>query len=138
VEQEPIELGLGERIRPFLFERILRGQHDERFVQLMRPTRDRYGPLLHRFQQRGLSLGWRAVDFVGQQHLRENRTFDEHELPVPRFVFAQDYRPGQIGWHQVGRELSSLELQLHDPSQGADQQSLGQPRNAFDQAMPAR
>ena len=33
VEHEPIELRLGQRIRAFLFDRVLRGQHEERPIE---------------------------------------------------------------------------------------------------------
>ena len=33
VQQEPVELGFGQRIGPFLLERVLRGQHEERVGQ---------------------------------------------------------------------------------------------------------
>jgi hypothetical protein len=39
----------------------------------------RAGALLHGFEQRALRLGRRAVDFVGQQHVAEDRT--GHEGP---------------------------------------------------------
>ena len=33
-EHEPVELGLGQRIRPFLLDRVLRGQHQERRLEV--------------------------------------------------------------------------------------------------------
>ena len=49
---------------------------------------DAYLPLLHRLQQRGLSLGRSSVDFVGQQNVREHRPFDKTKTPPAMFVFV--------------------------------------------------
>jgi hypothetical protein len=47
---------------------------------------DGHLPLLHRFQQRGLRLGRRAVDFVGQDDVREQRPQEPNSrAPVLRF-----------------------------------------------------
>ena len=84
VEHEAVELGLGQRIGPFLLDRVLRGDGEERLGQRIGRLPDRHFALLHRLQQRGLRLGRRAVDFVGQQNVGEDRPFDEAELPPAR------------------------------------------------------
>ena len=65
IEHEPIELSLGQRISALHFDWILRGEHEERLFQRIADARDSDLMLLHRFEQRGLSLGRRAVNFVG-------------------------------------------------------------------------
>ena len=73
LEEEPVELGLGERVGPFLLDRVLRRQHEERVGQRVAVAADGHLPLLHRLQQRGLGLGGRPVDLVGQDQVREHR-----------------------------------------------------------------
>ena len=82
VEHETVELRFGQRIRAFHFDRVLRREHKERFRQRM-PHAGR-GDLvfLHRFEQRGLRLGRRAVDFVGENHVREDGAFHERHPPA--------------------------------------------------------
>jgi hypothetical protein len=45
---------------------------------MARATR-RYLAFLHRFEQSGLRLGGRAIDFVGQNDVCENRAREEFE-----------------------------------------------------------
>ena len=73
LEHEAVHLRLGQRVGAFLLDRVLRGQHQERFVQLEGLVADGDLVFLHRFQQRALHLGRRAVDFVGQDEVGEDR-----------------------------------------------------------------
>ena len=73
LEHEAVDLGLGQRIGAFLLDRVLRGQHQERLGQRIGLVADGDLPLLHRFEQRALHLGRRAVDFVGQDDVGEDR-----------------------------------------------------------------
>src|SRR4029079_1248500 len=65
----------------------------------------------------------------------KNRTLDELHPASPVAAVFEDLRAGDIRWHQVGRKLDSLELQVKHLRQRSDQQCLGQPRSARDQAM---
>ena len=94
--------------------------------------------LLHRLQQGRLRLRRRAVDLVGQDHVGEDRALQEAELPRARAaVLLDDLRAGDVGRHQVGRELDAAELQRQGLGQRADHQRLRQPRHAHQQAVPA-
>jgi hypothetical protein len=93
---------------------------------------------LHRFEQRGLRLGGRAVDFVSQHDVRENRARREHHLAAPcRGVLRNEVGAGDVRRHQVGRELNAVELELEHLRERADEQRLGQARDADDQAVAA-
>ena len=93
---------------------------------------------LHRLQQRRLGLGRRAVDLVGQDHVAEDRALEETELAAARAaVFLDHLGAGDVGGHQVGRELDAAELQREGLGQRADQQRLGQARHADQQAVAA-
>ena len=93
---------------------------------------------LHRFQQGGLCFGWCPVDFVCQQYICKDRTFDENHSPLTAVVLLQDFSPGDVGWHQVGRKLDSLKIQMKDLRDRLHQQRLRQARCSCDQAVPAR
>ena len=59
------------------------------------------------------------------------------ELAVARRpVLLQDVGPGDVGRHQVGRELDAAEAHRQAAGQRADHQRLGQAGNPFQQAMP--
>ena len=73
LEEEPVELGLGERIGPLHLERVLGGQHEERRRQPVRRAGDGDRPLLHRLEQGRLGLGRGPVDLVGQHQVGEDR-----------------------------------------------------------------
>ena len=91
LEQEAVELRLGQRIGALVLDRVLRGDDDERLGQRMRRALDRHLPLLHRLEQRGLGLRRRAVDLVGEQQVREDRAFAEAERAFARL----EDRPGR-------------------------------------------
>ena len=95
--------------------------------------------LLHRLQQRRLRLRRRAVDLVGQDHVGEDRALagtGTRRLP-DGLVLLDHLGAGDVGGHQVGRELDAAELQRQRVGQRADHQRLGQPRHADQQAVPA-
>ena len=70
--------------------------------------------------------------------MREQRPFEEAELArAGRAVLLDDVGAGDVGRHQVGRELDAAERQVQRAGQRADQQRLGQTRHAFQQAVAA-
>ena len=73
LEHEAVDLRLGQRVGAFLLDGVLRGQHEERFGQRIGLVADRDLPFLHGFEQRALHLGGRAVDFVGEDEVGEDR-----------------------------------------------------------------
>ena len=79
VEHEAVELGLGQRVGSLLLDRILRGQHEERFGQPAALASGRHLVLLHRLEQRGLGARRGAVDLVGQHQVGEDRAGLEAE-----------------------------------------------------------
>jgi hypothetical protein len=109
LEQEPVELRLGQRVGALVLDRVLGGDHDERVGQRPGGALDGDLPLLHRLEQRGLGLGRRAVDLVGEQQVGEHRPLPEAEGPA---VLAEIELAGHVGRHQVGRELHPLELEV--------------------------
>ena len=61
--------------KAFEFDRVLRREDVERFVELIRPALNRDAVLLHRFEERRLRLRRRAVNLIRQQHVREDWAF---------------------------------------------------------------
>ena len=70
--------------------------------------------LLHRFEQRGLSLGWRSVDFVGKQNVDEDRALPQSEVVGLRI---EDVGADHIARHKIRRELNSAVLQVEGPGE---------------------
>jgi hypothetical protein len=66
----------------------------------------RHLPLLHRLQQGGLGLGRGPVDLVGQQQVGEHRPRAEVEGAA---ALVKDRGAGDVGGHEVGRELDAAE-----------------------------
>ncbi len=109
VEHEAIELRLGQRIGAFELDRVLRRQHEERPLELIRSAGGRDVILLHRFEQRRLRLRRRPVDLVGQDDLREDRSLARTAACALPCVLVEDLGARDVGRHQVGRELDPLE-----------------------------
>ena len=134
LEQEAVELRLGQLVGALVLDRVLGGGDDERVRQRPRLALDADLALLHCLQQRGLRLGWSAVDFVGQQQVGEHRAGAELEHGRARVV---DQRPGHVAGHQIGRELHPLEFQFQRCGHRAHQQRLGDAGHAFEQYVAA-
>ena len=101
------DLRLRQRVGALRLDRVLRRHDQERLGHQEGLTADRDLVLLHDLKQSALHLGGSAVDLVGQQQVREDRT----ELGLePAGVLVVDPRPGQVGGHQIGGELDALEL----------------------------
>ena len=94
--------------------------------------------LLHGLEQRGLGLGRRAVDLVGEQDVREHRSAHEHHLPLSGFrIVLNDVGTGDVRRHQIGGELNAIELQVEDIGESLDDQGLGETGYTGDDAIAA-
>ncbi len=139
VQQEAVQLGFRQRVGAGLLQRVLRGQHEERRGQCVGGAGVADGAFLHGFQQRGLGLGRRAVELVGQQQVGEDRARLEAEMAVPGAVVLLEQLGAQdVAGHQVRRELHATELQVQGLPQRAHQQRLAQTGHALQQAVAAR
>ena len=138
VEHEAIELRLGQRIGAFLLDRILRREHEQRPLEVVADAGDGDLVFLHRLEQRRLRLRRRAVDLVGEDDVGEDRPADEPDDALAgRAVLLDHFRAEDVGRHQVGRELDAVEPQVDGLGELLDEQRLGQPGNAAQQAVPA-
>ena len=137
LEQEAVELGLGQRIGAFLLDRVLGGHHEERLLEPVDVAADGDGVLLHGFEQGRLGLGRGPVDFVGQHDLGEDRPGLKLERAAAVGRFHHDVGADDVGRHQVGRELNAVEVKVERIGQRADEQRLAQAGHAFEQGMAA-
>ena len=95
LEEEAVELRLGQRVGALHLDRVLRGQDEERSRQRVADRADGHGLLLHGFEQRRLGLGRGAVDLVGQHEVGEDRPGLELEARARRGRFrAARWCPG--------------------------------------------
>ncbi len=92
----------------------------------------RHLALAHRLQQRGLHLGRRAVDLIGEQDRMEDRAGHEFEAS---FLRAPDLGAGEVGRQQVRGELDAGEVRLQARGQGTNGGGLGQAGRAFHQQV---
>ena len=129
-DHEPVDLGLGQRVRALVFDRVLGGEHDERTSQLVGMHVDGHAPLLHALEQAGLGLGRGAVDLVDQHDVREHGTGAKLE---PRLALVVDIRPDDVGREQVRRALHARELAVDRPRQRPRERGLADAGIVLDQ-----
>ena len=121
IEHEAIELRFRQRVRTLHLDRVLGGQNKKWPRQIVTEALHRHAPLLHRFQQCRLGLGWRAIDFVSQHDIREQRPANELHGPVSRSAILFDYFcPRDVSRHQVRRKLNALERKIEHTGHRAD------------------
>ena len=138
VEHEAVELGFRQGIRAFELDRVLRREDEERLVERVGAALNRDAVLLHRFEERRLGFRRRAIDFVGQHDVREDRARrEDHLTAAGARLFLDDVGAGDVGRHQVGRELNPVELELEHLRERRNEQRLRQPGHADDQAVAA-
>ena len=124
-QQEPVELGLGQREGALQLDRVLGGQHQERLRQAHGLPVHGHLPLLHGLEQGRLGPGRGPVDLVGQQHLGEDGSGPEAEL---RRALIEHARTGHVGGQHVGRELHPAKGAAHGGGQRPGQQRLAHAR----------
>ena len=130
LEEKPVELRLRQRIGPFRFDRILRGEHHERLRQGQGAAFERDLILLHHFEQGALRLRRRAIDLVRQQHVREHRSAYQSQLTSRR---VEHRVAGDVRRHHVRRELDAGMCQRECLRERAHEQRLAETRDALDE-----
>ena len=104
LQQEAVELRLGEPVRSGLLDRVLGRDDHERQPDVVALAVDRDVPLLHDLEQRCLRLRAGAVDLVGEHDVGEDRPAVELELALALVVDAD---AGDVTGQQVGGELDA-------------------------------
>jgi hypothetical protein len=116
-------------------DRVLRGDHEERPIQLVGGSVNRHAAFRHRFEQRRLGAGGGSVDFIGQKNLREDRPRAEFEL---RMLGVEDRCSRDVAGQQVGRTLSPLEGSPDALGEAPGEHRLGDSRDVFQQHVSPR
>jgi len=82
LEKKPVTLSFRQGIHPLGLDRVLGGDHDERFGNRIGRAGNRYLALGHELQHGGLHFGRSPVDLVGQHEVDENwPEFDVEGFP---------------------------------------------------------
>ncbi len=120
---------------PFVFDRVLGGEHQERLGQAQGLAFERHLSLLHGFEQGGLGLGRGAVDLIREQNVGEDRTLAQFE-----FIFraVENVTAGDVAGQEIGRELDALEVQPEHGGETARDERLAQAGEILEQDVSAR
>ena len=138
LHQEAVELRFGKRIGAFHLDRILRGHHEERELEFVRGGAAGDRAFLHRFEQRRLRFGRRAIDLVGEHEIGEDRAGLKDERLVAALVGLDDHAADDVAGHEIGRELDARILKMKGASERPQQGSLAEAGNAFQQHVTGR
>ena len=132
-EHESVELRLGQRVRAFVLDRVLRGDHHERRSQRVGLGVHRDLPFLHALQQRGLRLGAGSVDLVAEHDVGEDGARLELEITA---LLVEDVHAGDVGGEQVRGELDPAERAVDRSCDGLREHGLADARDVLDQEVP--
>ena len=100
----------------------------------MRLAVDRHLAFFHRFEQCRLRFGRRAIDFVGENEIREDRAVPQRKCAGARI---EDRGTDDVGRHQVGRELDAPKTDAEQPREDAHEQRFRRTGHAFEQQVSA-
>jgi len=107
-EEKAIELGLGQRKRADVLDRILCGDDQERLRKREPSLLDADHSLAHGLEQSRLGLRSGAVDLIREQNVGEDRTGDEFEFLL---VLVVDRHADDIRGQKIARKLNALKPQ---------------------------
>ena len=133
LEEEAVQLRFREWVGALALQGILRRKHEKGLVEAVGHAANGDGVLLHRFEQRALGLGRRAVDLVGEHDVGKDRPLAEGEL----LLVIDHRRPEDVGGHQIGRELHPRELEREGVGDGAHEERLAQPGHPLQERVRA-
>ena len=111
-QQKAIQLCLREWVGSLLLDGIARREDLKRIGQLVCGAPSSDLPLLHRLQQCGLSLRWRAIDLVSEHQVLEDRSLHEAQLAAYaplRLDLVKEVSPSDVGRQQIRCELNPSE-----------------------------
>ena len=130
LQHEAVDLGFGQRVGALLVDRVLRREDEEGRGELVGLAAERHLALLHRFEERRLHLGGRAVDLVREDEVGEDRAALHGVFAGLRIV---DERAHDVGRQQVGRELDAREVGVDGLRERAHGQRLREAGHAFEE-----
>src|SRR5882762_2792315 len=133
--QKAVELRFRKWISTVMLDRILGGDHEKRPRQRQSFAVNRDLRFVHGFEKRGLRARRGAIDFVGEDHVCENRA-------GTKFKFARlgivDAHTENVAREQIRGELDALEAAVKGFCESLRESRFADAGNVFDQQMAAR
>src|SRR2546429_169148 len=133
--QKTVKLRFRQGISTVMLDRILRGDHEKRLRQRERFAVDGDLRFVHGFEKRGLRARGGAIDFVGEDHVGENRAGTKFKIARFRIVDAD---AENIAGEQVRRELDALKAAVKGFCERLRESRFADAGNVFDEQMAAR
>ena len=118
-----------------MLHRVLRRDYQKRLGQRIGMSVHRNLTFVHGFEQRGLSLGRGAIDFVGQKDIRKDRAAFEFKLLLDGRVNGNSQH---VRGQHVAGELHSLESAIESSGQSLPESGFAHARDTFNQQVAAR
>ena len=115
----------------------MRGHDEEGFAEFAEFAAGGDLFFLHGFEHGGLGFGRGTIDFVGEDQVREDRAVLELEGAFARVGFHDEVRAEDVGGHEVGRELDTIERHVEHLAERADEERFAEAGHAFEQHVPA-
>ena len=134
LEQEPVELGLGEGIGAFVLDRVLGGGDEERPRQRARTPSTETWPSSIASSSADCVLGGVRLISSASSRLVKTGPSRNDELAA---AAVDHHRAGDVAGHQVRRELHPTGLHRQGGRQAAHEQRLGDARHALHEHMAA-
>ena len=132
VQQESIELRLGQGIRALLLNRVLRRHDHEQVIQLVAVRADRNLALFHSLEQCRLHLRRCAVDLVSKNQIVKQRSLSKFESAFLRPI---DIGTREIRRQQIGRELHTMKIAFDTLGEHLDRTRLCEARSSLHEQM---
>ena len=107
--QKTIQLRFRKRISSMMFDRILRGDDQKRLRQRMSFSVHGNLRFVHGFEQRGLRARRGAIDFIGENDIREERARTEFKFACIGLVYAD---AEHVAGQKIGSELHALKTTM--------------------------
>ena len=84
-----------------------------------------------------MRLGRGAIDFIGQQKVRENGAGAKDHLAASARDFLEDVRAEDVARHQVRRKLNAVEAETEQLAQGLDECGFADTGEPFEEDVAA-
>ncbi len=131
-EEEPVELRLGERERPFELDRVLGRDDEERVRELVGRLIDGDLALLHRLEEARLCARRRAVDLIDQDDVGHQWAGPVLELAG---ALVEDGHAGDVRRHEVRCALHAAELEVEGARDRPGERGLPNAGHVIEQDM---
>ena len=130
-QQEAVELRLGQRVRALVLDRVLRREHEERPLE-RGASRPSIVTCRSCIASSSAACVFGGARLISSARRRFAKIGPGRELEVGRALVV-DRRAGDVGRHQVGRELDAREAHRRDLRERARDQRLGEAGEVLDQ-----